>query len=137
MSEYPRPLPKPDRDSEYYWAAASRHELVIQQCDACGEYRFYPRMVCPSCMSTDFQWRQSSGRGVVYSFTVIHRPPTPAFKDEVPYVLALIDLSEGVRMMTNVIGCDPATVKIGMPVKVTFEDVSQDLSLPKFLPLGD
>lgn len=129
-----RPIPKPDRDSEYYWAAARRRELVFQQCDDCERFRFYPRMVCPFCLSEKFQWRRSGGRGVVYSFTVIHRPPTPAFRDRVPYVLALIDLPEGVRMMSNVIDCDPEDVRIGMSVQVTFEDVSEDIALPKFKP---
>ncbi|MEP7273272.1 MAG: Zn-ribbon domain-containing OB-fold protein [Acidobacteriota bacterium] len=137
MNDNQRPLPKPDRDSEYYWAAARRHELVFQQCDECALFRFYPRLVCPSCMSTDYHWRESTGRGTVYSYTVIHRAPTPAFREQVPYVLALIDLEEGVRMMSNVVGCDVGEVSIGMPVRVTFEDVSDEISLPKFTPEVD
>jgi hypothetical protein len=134
MNEQSRPLPKPDRDSAYYWAAARRHELVFQQCADCRRFRFYPRLVCPHCLSDKFEWRQSDGRGVVYSFTVIHRAPTPAFRDQTPYVLALIELPEGVRMMSNVIGCDPAEVRIGMPVRVMFEDVTPEVTLPKFKP---
>jgi hypothetical protein len=134
---YEGPLPKPDKDSEVYWEAARRHELVIQQCGACGKYRFYPRILCPHCLSEQFEWRQASGRGVVYSFTVIHRPPFPAFRDRVPYVLALIDLEEGVRMMSNIIECEPTDVRIGMPVEVAFDDVTEEVTLPKFKPAKD
>jgi len=134
MTEQSRPLPKPDRDSEYYWAAARRRELVFQQCAGCRRFRFYPRAVCPDCMSDKFEWRRSEGRGVVYSFTVIHRAPTQAFRDRTPYMLALIELPEGVRMMSNLIGCDPAEVRIGMPVKVAFEDASEEITLPMFRP---
>lgn len=132
---YEGPLPKPDKDSEVYWEAARRHELVLQQCRACERFRFYPRLVCPQCLSDQFEWRRASGRGVVYSFTVIHRPPFPAFRDRVPYVLALIDLEEGVRMMSNVIGCEPNEVRIGMPVEATFDDVTEEITLPKFKPV--
>jgi len=133
--EYKGPLPKPDKDSEVYWDAARRHELVLQQCRACERFRFYPRLVCPHCLSDQFEWRRASGRGVVYSFTVIHRPPFPAFRDHVPYVLALIDLEEGVRMMSNVVGCEPSEVRIGLPVEVTFADVTEEVTLPKFKPV--
>ncbi len=135
MNEDQRPLPKPDRDSEFYWAAARRHELMLQRCDECGRFRFYPRIICPDCLSDTFQWQRVSGRGTVYSFTVIYRPPTPAFQNQVPYVLALIDLPEGVRMMSNVVGCDHRDVYIGMPVDVIFDDVSEEITLPKFRPI--
>ncbi|MGH9901584.1 MAG: Zn-ribbon domain-containing OB-fold protein [Pyrinomonadaceae bacterium] len=134
MEAHERPLPKPDHDSRAYWEAARRHELVLQQCAACARFRFYPRVVCPHCFSDGFEWRRAAGRGTVYSFTVIHRAPFPAFRDKVPYVLALIELDEGVRMMTNVVGCDPDAVRIGMPVEVTFEDVTEEVTLPQFKP---
>ena len=132
-----KPGPRPDRDSEFYWEAARRHTLMLQQCDECGRFRFYPRAVCPFCLSDKLQWKEVNGRGVVYSFTIIYRPPSPAFRDDVPYVLALIDLPEGVRMMSNIIGCSPDDVYIGMPVVVTFEDVSDEITLPKFRPEAD
>lgn len=136
MGSYEGPLPKPDKDSEVYWQAARRHELLLQQCSDCERFRFYPRSVCPHCLSDKFRWRPSSGRGRVYSFTIIHRAPTPAFRDQVPYVLALIDLDEGVRMMSNVIDCDPGVVRIGLRVEVIFADVTPEISLPKFKPSG-
>lgn len=134
MGSYEGPLPKPDKDSEVYWEAARRHELLVQQCSGCKRFRFYPRSVCPNCLSDEFQWRPATGRGRLYSFTVIHRAPTPSFRDQVPYVLALIDLDEGVRMMSNVIECDPDVVRIGMRVEVVFEDVTPEITLPKFKP---
>jgi uncharacterized OB-fold protein len=134
MSEYEGPLPKPDADSQAYWDGARRHELLLQQCGACGKFRFYPRSICPYCMSDKFEWRKSAGRGTVYSFTVIHRAPSPVFRARVPYVLALIELEEGVRMMSNVIDCDLTQVRIGASVEVVFDDVSAEITLPKFRP---
>ena len=130
-----RPIPIPDRDSEVYWQAARRHQLLLQRCGSCQKFRFYPRSHCPYCSSESFEWQPASGRGKVYSFTVIHRSPSPSFRDKVPYVLALIDLQEGVRMMTNVIECEPDAVEIGMPVEVTFEDLNDSISLPQFRPV--
>ena len=136
MAEYQGPLPVPDKDSAEFWDAARRHQLVIQQCLECQKFRFYPRSVCPHCLSDRFAWRAASGRGAVYSFTVIHRAPSAAFRDRVPYVLALIELEEGVRMMSNVVDCEPGALKIGMPVEVVFEEVTADVTLPKFRPAG-
>ena len=134
MTDNQRPLPKPDQDSAVYWEAARRHELLLQQCSSCQRFRFYPRSICPHCFSDAFEWRRSSGRGTVYSYTVIHRPPFPAFRDKVPYVLALIELNEDVRMMSNIVDCEPSTVEIGMPVEVTFEDITEEITLPQFKP---
>ena len=132
MIAYEGPLPTPDKDSQAYWDAARRHELVLQQCNECDRFRFYPRSICPFCLSDQFVWRRSDGRGSIYSFTVIHRPPAPSFRSRVPYVLALIDLEEGVRMMSNVVDCDPHAVEIGMAVEVMFEDITEEITLPKF-----
>jgi uncharacterized OB-fold protein len=136
MSEYEGPLPKPDKDSEVYWEGARRHELLLQRCGACQKFRFYPRSVCPFCLSDTFEWTESTGRGTVYSFTVIHRAPSRAFQGKVPYVLALIELDEGIRMMSNVVDTDPAEVRIGMRVEVVFDDVTSEVTLPKFRPLN-
>lgn len=133
MSE--RPLPVPDQDTRPYWEAARRHELLIQRCRTCGQHYFYPRPYCPHCLSANTEWVRASGRGTVYSYTVNYRPSTPALADRVPYVVALIDLVEGPRMMSNIVGCDPAEVRIGMAVEVTFEDVTDEISLPVFRPV--
>jgi uncharacterized OB-fold protein len=134
MSEQ-RSIPIPDLDSEFYWKAARRHELLLQRCISCERFRFYPRSHCPYCFSDSFEWQRSSGRGKVYSFTVIHKAPSPAFRKKVPYVLALVDLLEGCRMMTNIIECGPDTVEINMPVQIDFEDLNDEISLPQFRPI--
>lgn len=131
MTEYNRPLPVPDGDTRPYWEAARQHRLVIQRCAACRQAIFYPRSVCPHCGSDQIDWIEARGRGTIYSYTVVHRAPA-GFADLVPYVVALIDLDEGVRLMSNVIGCAPDAVRVGAPVDVAFDDVTSQMTLPKF-----
>jgi len=131
VTEYAKPLPVPDGDTKPYWDAAKEHRLMIQRCQDCQRAIFYPRSVCPHCMSDRLEWIQASGRGTIYSYTVVHRSPA-AFKDDVPYVVALIDLAEGVRMMSNVVACAPSDVRIGAAVEVVFDDVTPEITLPKF-----
>ncbi|MBI11247.1 MAG: hypothetical protein CMM55_17165 [Rhodospirillaceae bacterium] len=126
------PLPRPYQDTETYWAAARDHRFVIQHCKSCGKHQFYPRGVCSHCLSSDLEWHEASGKGTVYSFSVNHRAPHPGFADEIPFVLAIVELEEGPRMMTNIVECNPDSVKIGMAVEVTFEDVTEEVTLPKF-----
>ena len=126
------PLPRPYQDTEPYWAAARDHRFVIQHCKSCGKHQFYPRGVCSHCLSSDLEWHEASGKGTVYSFSVNHRAPHPGFADEIPFVLAIVELEEGPRMMTNIVECNPDSVKIGMAVEVTFEDVTEEVTLPKF-----
>ena len=130
----PKPLPVPNEDTRVYWEACSRHELLLQRCDACGQVQFYPRALCSGCLSSDLSWQKATGGGTVYSYTVVHRPPTPAFANDVPYVVALIDLDEGVRMMSHVIDCPPEKVFVGQKVQVAFRDESPEISLPVFRP---
>jgi hypothetical protein len=132
MAEYAKPLPEITSESKPFWDACARHELLVQRCGACGTVQYYPRGVCAACWSDALQWKPASGRGRVYTFTVTHRTQARGFRDELPYVLAWIELEEGVQVMSNIVGVDPATVKIGMPVKVTFDDVKEGLSIPKF-----
>ena len=126
------PLPRPYQDTETYWAAARDHRFVIQHCKSCGKHQFYPRGVCSHCLSSDLEWHEASGKGTVYSFSVNHRAPHPGFADKIPFVLAIVELEEGPRMMTNIVECNPDSVKIGMAVEVTFEDVTEEVTLPKF-----
>ena len=139
MSDVPawneKPLPRPDPDSREYWRACREHRLLIQECAVCGHLQFYPRVICTACRGRELGWKEAMGTGSVYSYTVVRRPPSDAFAKDVPYVLALIDLDEGVRLMTNVIGCNPEEVVIGMRVGVSFQDVSPDLALPMFSPI--
>jgi uncharacterized protein len=134
----PRPYPVPDRDTAPFWEAAREGRLVLPRCLSCGRCHFYPRAICPHCMGERLEWVAASGRGSVHSFTVVHRPP-PGFEDQSPYVVALIDLEEGVRMMSWVTGCDPAEVRIGLPVEVVFpagpadgEAGAEEFPLPYF-----
>ncbi len=131
---YKKPLPRIDEESRGYWEALARHQLYVQGCRGCGTRRFYPRALCPACLSSDTEWIRASGRGTVYSFTVTHQNQAAGFRDQLPYVLAVVELAEGVRMMTNIVDCSPEQVRIGMPVEVVFEDVTPEVTLPKFRP---
>lgn len=131
MAEYLRPLPVPDGDTKPYWDAAREHRLVLQRCDECQNAIFYPRSVCPHCMSDRISWIEAMGTGTIYSYTVVHRAPAQ-FVDDAPYVVALIDLSEGVRLMSNIVGSPPSDVRIGAAVTVVFDDVTPEITLPKF-----
>ena len=131
---FPRPLPIPQPESEFYWHKARAHELWLRRCTACRTTYFYPRDICPACFSRETTWIQASGRGMLYSFTIVHRSPHPAFKDAVPYVVALVELEEGARLPANLVGVepDPTKIRIGMAVEVVFEDVTPEATLPQF-----
>jgi|SRR5690348_8631289 hypothetical protein len=135
MSEYAGPLPVPTPETRPFWDAARRHELWLQQCGSCGRHVFYPRAACPHCMSGDLAWRHASGRGTLHTFTVVHRGQRN-FPLATPYVIAIVELAEGPRLMTNLVGvdADPAKIRIGLPVEVVFEDVSAEIALPRFRP---
>src|SRR6185369_1117670 len=114
-----RPLPQPTGDSAPFWKACRDGQLTMQRCAACRRMQFYPRLYCAHCLSEQMTWEIVSGKGEVYSFSTIHRALSPAFKDQVPYIVAAIDLVEGPRMMARLIDCAPGDVHIGMPVEVT------------------
>lgn len=132
----PMPLPMIDGDSKTFWEGCKEGKLLIQQCEDCENHIFYPRAVCPHCMSDRIKWVEASGKGKVYSYTVARRPYHPAFADQVPYVVALVTLDEGVRMMTNLINVDVEKVSCDMPVEVVFTKIDEQITLPKFQPLG-
>lgn len=121
---------------EPFWRACEREQLVFLQCSACGKYLPYARGLCPRCGSDTLTWRPISGRGRVYSFTVIHRAPGPEFRPYVPYVLALIEVEEGVRMMSWVVDCPTEQVRVNMPVRVVFRQIASRASVPCFAPDG-
>ncbi|AGW90194.1 hypothetical protein N234_09145 [Ralstonia pickettii DTP0602] len=127
-------LPKPvaNADSQTYWNAARERRLMIRKCNACGQLHFMPRYLCPACWSDNLAWIDASGTGHVHSFSVIRRASDPAFASLVPYVIALIELDEGVRMMANILGDDALDVAIGDPVKLTFEDRGDGAMLPQY-----
>lgn len=123
----------PPERSERFFEATKEGKLLIQRCGDCKEHQFYPRSICIHCGSANVDWVESSGKGTVHTYTVIHRQGMPGWRDEVPYVAAIIDLEEGVRMTSNVIEVDPAEVHIGMSVAVTFVDEGP-LVCPRFKP---
>jgi uncharacterized OB-fold protein len=124
-----RPYPEPDPETRHFWDAVAAGRLDIQRCQTCGRHVFYPRgSVCPHCGGRGLDWVTAAGGGVVHSFTVVHRAP-PEFAAEAPYVVALIDLDEGPRMMSRLTGVEPAEVAVGMPVELS---ISGDPPLPYF-----
>jgi uncharacterized OB-fold protein len=132
MSEDHRPLPVLDADSEQFWQAAQRHELAVQRCRNCQRAQYYPRVVCRHCSSDQLDWIRSSGRGVVYSLTTSRRAAGPSLAGHVPYVVALVDLEERVRILTNIVGPGAIHTRIGDAVRVTFEDIGEGFMLPVF-----
>lgn len=130
-----KPVPVPTKETQPYWDGCKQHELRVQKCAACGHHQFYPRLYCTACMSDRVEWVKTSGRAKVLSYTIIYRPVTQAFAGNVPYVVALVTLDEGPQMMTNIVGCEPEKVHIGLPVQVTFEDWTEEISVPKFKPV--
>ena len=135
-SEYQKPLPAPANEelTRPFWEATRRHELLMPRCRACSHMFYYPRDRCPSCLSDELEWAKVSGRGTVYTYTVVRRPANPAFNEDVPYVLAIVQLDEGPRMLTNIVGCPIEAVKIDMPVVAVFDDVTPEWTLVKFSP---
>ncbi len=132
MSEYTKPIPVPSEDSRPYWEAARKHELKLQKCSDCGAFRLPPSVVCPECTSMSAEWAAVSGRGRIYSFVIFHRAYHPAFKDDIPYAVAVIELEEGPRLLSNVVGCSPDEIRCDMSLEVYFEDITPEITLPKF-----
>lgn len=134
MFQMDKPLPAINEDSEPYWEACRRGELRLQRCRGCGHLRFPPSLLCPRCLGDQAEWEKLSGRGHIYTFIVVHRPLHPAFFSEAPYNVAIVELEEGPRLHTNIVGCPNEALSIGMPVEVVFEKVDDEVTLPKFRP---
>jgi len=132
---YDKPIPTITADLEPFFDGARRGELVVQQCTGCGLYRFPPRELCSGCLSRESEWVAVSGRGEVFSFNVMHQVYHPGFAGEVPYAVVLVKLEEGPKITTNLVGVAPRDIRIGMPVRVTFERISDEVTLPKFVPV--
>lgn len=129
-----RNTPRPTVETAPFWEGCRAGRLLIQRCADCGHRQFYPRLVCSSCTSRRLEWEAASGRATVESFTVVRQAISPAYAADVPYVLAIVRLAEGPTMMTNIVGCDPADVSVGMDLLVAFEPLDADITLPKFRP---
>jgi len=128
-----KPLPVVDPGSAFYWKSAREHRLMLPRCLDCGKQHFYPRDLCPHCYSDKLEWMQASGNGVIYSYTIARRGAGPGFAADAPYVVAVIELDEGPRMLSNVRTQDVEAVRIGMKVKTTFDDRTDDIALPMFV----
>jgi uncharacterized OB-fold protein len=129
-----KPLPKPTAETLPFWQAAAQGKLFFQRCTVCARAQFPPARHCPACGNRALQWQESAANGCIHSHTTVHRAPTAAFKDDVPYVIALIDLDEGFRMMMNWRGNDPTTARIGDRVRVVFEANASPWPLPQAIP---
>ena len=134
MSDHKKPVPAITPEMGPFFEAAKQHRLVVQCCRSCGHYRFPAREICSHCLSHDSVWKAVSGRGEVFSFNVMHQVYHPGFADEVPYAVVSVQLAEGPKMNSNLLGVAPEGIRIGMSVRVVFENVSEDVTLPKFEP---
>jgi uncharacterized OB-fold protein len=132
---YDKPLPCINSDNKPFWEGCRLHELRFQQCADCGHVRWPPAIICPECHSSETAWLVSKGIGKVYTFVVYHEPFHPAFVSDLPYVVAIVALDEGPHLLTNIIDCNPEDVACDMPVMVIWEDVTDEVTLPKFKPL--
>ncbi len=130
-----RPVPQPTEISRPFWEATRRGELRVQRCGDCGRMWWTPQLACPECLSERYEWARVSGRATLYSWSVVHRPADPvAFADEIPYVVAIVQLEEGPHMLTNVVGCEPGELRARMPLEVAFEPLTDEITLYKFRP---
>ncbi len=131
-----RPLPNPDHVSKPFWEAAAEGKVLYQECPACGHRQFYPRAMCTDCAATP-EWREASGRGVVHTYTVIRQNWAKPFRDELPYVVAMIELDEGVKMMTNLTDVDVDAVEVGMAVEAYTVKVEDGLGVVFWRPTSN
>ena len=132
MNALMKPTPNTHPDNAPFWAACREHRLALPYCRSCGKPHLPPGPVCPHCLSDDLEWRTVSGRGVISTWVVVHKEWFPAFRADLPYNVVQVELEEGPRLTANVVGAGPGDLKIGLPVEVVFDDVSPDLTMPRF-----
>jgi len=136
MTSYNKPLPNITAHGREFWEGTKRHELLIQECKDCGTKVFYPKIFCPQCGSSNLGWIKASGKGSVYSYSSSLGKNAPsAFLGDVPYTIAIIRLEEGVQLMSTIVECSPEDVKCDMDVEVVFDDVTEEITLPRFKPV--
>ena len=135
MTVPPLPVPAPERtpETDTFWDATAVGRLLLAHCDVCGTVIWYPKSYCPGCGGISVSWSEASGAGTIYSFTVVFRGPGP-FRDAVPFVIAYVELAEGPRVLTNIVGCEPDQVSIGQMVRVVFSDTGEGSALYRFAP---
>ncbi|MFB9263534.1 Zn-ribbon domain-containing OB-fold protein [Bradyrhizobium erythrophlei] len=134
MEAYSKPLPQPSALSLPFWEGAKHSEIRVQKCRACGHMEHPPRPLCTACWSPDLEWVSCGLDGEVYSYTVCHWATMKEYKNDTPYIIAIVQLSGGVRLTTNIVGCDPDRISVGLKVKAVFEKVADQFTLIKFRP---
>jgi uncharacterized OB-fold protein len=125
-------LPSPDPETQPFWDACREGRFLVRHCNACGRDYFYPRPFCPTCWSDDVEWKEASGRGTLYTYSIVHVNDLPPFNQRVPYVAAIVELDEGPRVMTNVEGTPFDQLRIGAAVEVDWKPISDDVTIPVF-----
>ena len=130
------PTPAASRETLAWWQAAAEHRLLVQRCADCGDTRMPPGPLCPRCRSFNCGWQEVSGRGTVYTYTVVHRAYVPSLADKVPYVIVVVELegAGGARLLSNLVDADPAAVHVGMAVEAVWDDLGPGLAVPRFRP---
>lgn len=131
---YNKPLPIMNNEDREFWEAAKKHEPVCQRCKKCDTWLWHPLVQCPQCYSFSLGYEKISGHGKVFSYSIVKYNPSPIWQDAVPYILATVEMDEGVRMKFHLVNCGADDVRIGLPVKMTFKDVTPEWTLPQFEP---
>jgi uncharacterized protein len=132
MSEYTKPLPAISDENREFWEGARRGRIRMQQCGGCEHIRFPISHVCPRCLSGDYRWTDLSGRGEVFSYVIFHQLYNKAFEKDIPYNVALVQLEEGPRIYSNIVGVDNDAVKVGDKVEAVFDAVTAEVTIPRF-----
>lgn len=135
-SGYMKPLPRITPDNRGFWDAAKRHELRLPNCTSCQRLHFPPSPVCPHCLSDQLEWKRLSGRGKVATWVVFHRNWFPEFAADVPYAAVQVELAEGLRLTSSLVGVPNDSIRIGMPVEVIFDDATAEITIPRFRPIA-
>jgi uncharacterized OB-fold protein len=131
-----RPLaPIPNFETQPFWDGCARGQLLLQKCIGCGAYRHPPAPICPECLGAQHEWVEASGRGTIYTFVVVRETRARGWDQMVPYVVAVVTLEEGPRLLTNIVDIAPEEVKIDMPIQVTFAEAGDAMQLPLFRPV--
>ena len=137
-SGHEKPLPQPDPDSQMFWEGCKQHKLLVQRCKKCGTHWFPPDSMCYMCQCRDYEWIEVEGKGEVYSWIVVYYSPHPAFSREVPYAVSYVELNapKSIRMCGNIVNCKNEDIYAGMPVEVVFDDVTPEVTLPRWKPIN-
>ena len=135
MVDFVRPLPQITETTKPFWDALKEERVRLQFCIECDRWVFYPRSNCPTCLTTDMQWREIDGLGTLYSFTVARTPPSPHFSEDVPFYIAMVDLDVGVRLTSSITQADSNEVRVGMRLQPFFDHINDEVSLLRFRPL--